>query len=141
MGFVGCVGSEPGIRMAPNPSSSSSAGSTVLQHIQSHRDVPVEQLFTKLDIVGKGAYGAVYKGYVPSTHRHTTKDAHIYDSKTASTMPLGPSSHLRSSTWIPQKTISLRSSARWRFCRYSGTQIDTTVSDTMDVTFIKPNSG
>ncbi|WAQ85822.1 hypothetical protein PtA15_6A451 [Puccinia triticina] len=31
-------------------------------HIQSHRDVPVEQLFTKLDIVGKGAYGAVYKG-------------------------------------------------------------------------------
>ncbi|KAA1101461.1 hypothetical protein PGT21_020750 [Puccinia graminis f. sp. tritici] len=43
-------------------SSSSSSSSAVLQHIQSHRDVPVEQLFTKLDIVGKGAYGAVYKG-------------------------------------------------------------------------------
>ncbi|KAH9812399.1 kinase-like domain-containing protein [Melampsora americana] len=43
-------------------SSASSSTSSVLQHIQSHRDVPVEQLFTKLDIVGKGAYGAVYKG-------------------------------------------------------------------------------
>ncbi|MBW0476180.1 hypothetical protein O181_015895 [Austropuccinia psidii MF-1] len=47
----------------PSASSSTSANSSaVLQHIQSLRDVPVEEIFTKLDIVGKGAYGAVYKG-------------------------------------------------------------------------------
>ncbi|KAI7961382.1 hypothetical protein MJO28_001871 [Puccinia striiformis f. sp. tritici] len=43
-------------------SNSVGSSSAVLQHIQAHRDTPVEQLFTKLDIVGKGAYGAVYKG-------------------------------------------------------------------------------
>ncbi|KAI9618222.1 hypothetical protein H4Q26_012576 [Puccinia striiformis f. sp. tritici PST-130] len=43
-------------------SNSVGSSSAVLQHIQSHRDEPVKQLFTKLNIVGKGACGAVYKG-------------------------------------------------------------------------------
>ncbi|CAH7688383.1 STE/STE20/YSK protein kinase [Phakopsora pachyrhizi] len=56
--------SHPGSSTTASVNSNSSSGSTsaVLNHIQSHRDVPVEQLFTRLDIVGKGAYGAVYKG-------------------------------------------------------------------------------
>lgn len=136
--------------------------------LASHRqlgNVPVDHLFTRKELVGKGAYGGVYKvsrrgdTLLPATssrlsQTHAAQGVHnatglVVALKVRSySLLFGYSVHLltqgtllhRSSTWTPPTTTSPKFRRRWPSCPRCATPIDTilhctTAAICMDTSF------